>query len=88
MLRGAQTDGEPVSGKETSYMLSARQTKRIESGMHPRTATPTPRSHDTGPTGTREEEKEEVEETETETGMRYTSYMSSMSDDTAISDTR
>ena len=84
MLRGAQTDGEPVSymTKEMSYLLSAKEAKRIESGMQARTGTPTPRSPDTGTT-------EEEEEEEMETGMRYMSYMSSMSDARApISDTR
>ena len=88
MLRGAQTDGEPVSymRKEMSYMLSAKEAKRIKSGMQARTGTPTPRSHDTG---TREEEEREEEKEETETGMRYMSCMSSMSDERApISDTR
>jgi hypothetical protein len=84
MLRGAQTDVEPVSymTKEMSYLQSAKEAKRIESGMQARTGTPTPRSPDTGTT-------EEEEEEEMETGMRYMSYMSSMSDARApISDTR
>ena len=88
MLRGAQTDGEPASymRKEMSYMLSAKEAKRIESGKQARTRTPTPRSHDTG---TREEEEEAAAEAEEETGMRYMSYTSSMSDEpTLISDTR